>query len=229
MSGVPCQGEIQVNIPARDNKPKRTAILEVRFNSFIMNPTKNNVKRKTRKLTDLKLNAVYIMEKSPPIGEEPMNWMLLTNISINNFEAAVEKIQWYCLRWRIEIFHKILKSGFKVEEGRLQTADRLIRFLTIMSVIAWRVFFITLVSRVNPNLPCNTLLADEEWKVLYTRIYHTKQYPKIPPTIRDAVRWIAKLGGFLARKNDREPGPITLWRGWKRLIDLAEGWNLALA
>ena len=107
------------------------------------------------------------------------------------------------LRWRIEIFQKNLKSGFKVEEYRLGTADRLIRFLTIMSVIAWRIIFITLVARESPNLPCTFLLANEEW--------------------------IAQLGGFLARKNDGEPGPITLWRGWKRLIDLAEGWNFALS
>ena len=122
------------------------------------------------------------------------------------------------------------KSGFKVEECRLGTADRLIRFLTIMSVIAWRIFFITLMSRANPNLPCTSLLADEEWKVLYAKMHHTKHYPETPPpTIRDAVRWVAQLGGFLARKNDGEPGPITLWRRWKRLVDLAEGWSLALS
>ncbi len=93
MSGSPCRGEIQVTIPARDNKPKRTATLEVRFNHFAMSPPKNNVKRKTRTLPDLKLNAVYVMEQSPSLGEEPMNWMLLTNIGINNLEEAVEKIQ----------------------------------------------------------------------------------------------------------------------------------------
>ncbi len=156
-----------------------------------------------------------------------MNWILLTNININNFEEAVEKIQWYCLRWRIEVFHKILKSGLKVEECRLQTADRLIRFLTIMSIIAWRIFFITLVARTNPNLSYTVILTDDEWKVLYTKMLKTKDYPEIPPPIREIVRWIAKLGGFLARKNDLEPGPIALWKGWKRLFDLAEGWRLA--
>ena len=99
-----------------------------------------------------------------------------------------------------------------------------------MSVIAWRIFFITLIARSDPNLPCTYLLAEEEWKVLYTKMNHTKLYPNImPPTVREAVRWIAKLGGFLARKGDGEPGPITLWRGWKRLVDLTEGWNLALS
>lgn len=96
-----------------------------------MDASKNNARRKTQKLSNLSLNAVYAIEKHPPFDEEPMNWILLTNININNFEEAVEKIQWYCLRWRIKVFHKILKSVLKVEECRLQTADRLIRFLTI--------------------------------------------------------------------------------------------------
>lgn len=120
-----------------------------------MNASKNNARRKTQKLPNLSLNAVYVIEKHPPFGEEPMNWILLTNININSFEEAVEKIQWYCLRWRIEVFHKILKSGLKVEECRLQTADRLIRFLTIMSIIAWRIFFITLVASKS-FLHCHT-------------------------------------------------------------------------
>lgn len=196
MSNVPCLGEIQIDIPARDDKAKRTANLEVKFSNFVMNPPKNHIKSKTRKLPNLKLSAVYVIEKYPSFNEEPISWMLLTNLSINNFEEAVDTISWYCLRWRIEIFHKILKSGLKVEGCRLQTADRLIRFLTIMSIIAWRIFFIALVARTNPNLPCTTILANEEWKVLYTKIHKTKHYPKIPPTIKKAVRWIAQLGGF---------------------------------
>ncbi len=140
---------------ARDNKHQRTTVLEVKFSNFVMNASKNNARRKTQKLPNLNLNAVYVIEKYPPFGEEPMNWILLTNININNFEEAVEKIQWYCLRWRIEVFHKILKSGLKVEECRLQTADRLIRFLTIISIIAWRIFFITLVASES-FLHCHT-------------------------------------------------------------------------
>ena len=224
----PCQGEVEVTIPARDNKPSRTAILELRFGDFIMNPPKNNIKRKTEKLPNLKLHVLYIIEKDSSEIESPMEWVLLTNIPINNFEEAVEKMRWYCLRWRIEVFHKILKSGLRVEECRLGTADRLIRYLTIMSIIAWRIFFITLIARSDPSLPCTTLLAEEEWKVLYTKMHHTKTYPSNPLTIKEAVLWVAKVGGFLARKNDGEPGPITLWRGWKRLFDFTEGWNLAL-
>jgi hypothetical protein len=224
-----CKGEIKVTIPARNDKAARTALLEIRFGSFIMNPPKNNIKRRTEKLPNLKLNLVYVLEKNSPVGEEPIEWMLLSNIPICSFEEAVEKVKWYGLRWRIEVFHKVLKSGLRVEECRLGTADRLIRYLTVMSVIAWRIFFIALLAREDPNTPCTRLFAEEEWKVLYSKIHSTKTYPSFPPTIKEAVRWVSQLGGFLGRKNDGEPGPMVLWRGWKRLFDLTEGWNLALS
>lgn len=225
----PCQGEIKVKVPAKDNKPARDAVLEIRFGSFIMNPTKNNINHKVKKFPNLNLNLVYAVEKNTPEGAESLEWLLLTDLTINNFEEALEKVKWYCLRWRIEVFHKILKSGLKVEECRLQAADRLIRYLAVMSIIAWRIFFITLIARADPQLPCNKILEEEEWKILYSKMHSTKHYPPDPPTIKEAVLWIAKLGGFLGRKNDGDPGPITLWRGWKRLFDIAEGWNLALS
>ena len=168
-----------------------------------------------------------MIEKNTPEGVEPLEWLLLTNLTINNFADTLEKVKWYCLRWRIETFHKILKSGFKVEECRLQTAKRLIRYLTVMSVLAWRIFFITLIARADPQRPCSGILCDEEWKVLYTKTHGTKSFPSKTPTIKEVVLWIAKLGGFLCRKNDKDPGPITLWRGWRRLFDLVDGWRIA--
>lgn len=113
-------------------------------------------------------------------------------------------------------------NNVQVEECRLGTAERLMRYLTVMSVIAWRIFFITSIARTDPTLPCTTLLAEEEWKVLYVKM-HKKPCLNVTPTIKEAVSWIAQLGGHLARKSDPEPGPITLWKGWRRLFDLAEG------
>ena len=101
------------------------------------------------------------------------------------------------------------------------------RYLTVMSIIAWRIFYMTLLARTDPDLPCTEVLSEEEWKTLYTKIHRTRVYPHAPPSIKNAIIWIARLGGFLARKGDGDPGPITLWRGWKRLMDLVEGWNLA--
>ena len=224
---LPSQGIIEVEIPARNQKPARTAKLETRFGPFRMNPPYNHIRHKTENLPDLNLNAVYVVEIHPPEGAEALEWMLLTDLPVTHFDEAVEKVRWYCLRWRIEIFHKVLKSGLRVEQCRLQTADRLIRYLTVMSIIAWRIYWTTLIARTNPETPCSALLAEEEWKVLYYKIHNTKSYPKKPPPIREVVRWIAMLGGFLARKSDGEPGVTTVWRGWKRLFDLSEGWNLA--
>ena len=86
---------------------------------------------------------------------------------------------------------------------------------------------ITLIARANPELPCTEILEEEEWKVLYAKINRTKQFPPLPPSIKTFVSWIAQLGGFLARKHDGDPGPMTVWRGWRRLADLCEGWELA--
>jgi len=138
------------------------------------------------------------------------------------------KVLWYCLRWRIEMYFKVLKSGFRIEECRLGRADRLARYLTVMSIVAWRLFMITLIARTDPAAPCSALLADHEWKVLFLKVNKNKPLPKKPPPIGDVVIWIAKLGGYLARKSDGPPGTIALWRGWKRLADLTEGWNLAV-
>ncbi len=226
--GFPCVGIIEVEIPARDQRPARTAQLETRFGSFTMNPPRNHFRHKTEKLPNLNLNAVYVVERNSPNGEEALEWMLLTDLPVTSFEEAKEKVSWYCLRWRIEVFHKILKSGLRVEQCRLQTADRLIRYLTVMSIIAWRIYWVTLIARTDPDLPCTPFFAEEEWKILYSKIKKTKSYPKEPPRIREVVRWIAQLGGFLGRKGDGEPGVITFWRGWKRLFDLSEGWNLAM-
>lgn len=229
VENFPCQGTISIKIPARNNKPSRIATLEVRFGVFTMNLPRNNFKSRKENInkeglvTNLTMTAVYVVEKNPPSGEEALEWMLLTNLFVNNFNEAVEKIRWYCLRWKIEVFHKILKSGFLVEECRLGTAERLRRYLTVTSIIACRIFFITLIGRTNPDLPCTFLLFEEEWKILYLKIYKTKEYPDNIPTINEAIQLIAQLGGFLGRKNDGNPGPITLWRGWRRLSDLVEG------
>jgi hypothetical protein len=227
MQSLPIQGSIKVEIPARSQNPARTATLEIRLGSFKINSPRHSVRYKTEILPVLNLHAVYVVEKNPPQDEDPLEWMLLSNLPVTNFAEAIEKVRWYCLRWRIEVFHKILKSGLKVEQCRLQTVDRLIRYLTVMSIIAWRIYWITLIARADPELSCTHLLAEEEWKVLYFKFRKTKIFPKKPPRIREAVRWIAMLGGFLGRKGDAEPGVITLWRGWKRLCDLLEGWSMA--
>ncbi len=165
-ASFPSAGECCVEIPARHGKLGRVATLEIRFGKFTMNPPQSHIRHKRERLSDIDLHLVYVSEKTPGIAhKDKLEWMLLTNLSVNNFAEATEKVRWYCMRWRIEIFHKILKSGLKVEECKLGSAERLKRYLTVMSIIAWRIFFIALIARTNPDLPCTILLTGVEWKV----------------------------------------------------------------
>ena len=158
--------------------------------------------------------------------KEPIEWLLLTNTAVASFEEAHQVIGWYCCRWQIEVFHKVLKSGCRVEDCRLQTADRLHSFVALMSVIGWRLHWMTYINRCQPDLPCTAVLTAIEWEALYMRIHKSKQLPDTVPTVHQVVRWIARLGGFLGRKSDGEPGVTTLWRGWQRLQDFAATWEI---
>jgi len=208
-------------------RESRNATVSVRFDSFTLNAPRNNIRHSTEKLPDIEMHAVYVLETNPPDSEEAIEWMLLTNLPVMSYEDAYEKALWYCLRWRIEMYFKVLKSGFRVESCRLGHADRLAKYLTVMSIVAWRLFMITLIARTDPITPCSTFLTDQEWKALFLHANTNKPIPKEPPAISIIVIWIAKLGGYLARKSDGPPGTITLWRGWKRLVDLSEGLKLA--
>jgi hypothetical protein len=222
-----CAGVLKVEVAKKKGEPARVALLAVRFSPFILNPPTSRTANKDGLLPNIDCHAIYVSEVNPPQDATPLEWMLISSIPINNFEEATEKITWYCYRWRIENFHKILKSGYHIEACRLQTASRLIRFVTLMSIIAWRLHWLTLVARSEPDLPCTTILTESEWHVLFTRQNRTKEIPKQPPTLRTVIRWVAQLGGFFGRKSDGEPGSMAIWRGWKRLIDLAMGWELA--
>jgi hypothetical protein len=233
MSQQPAAGSYGIEIPARaktkhcEARMARTATVVIKFAAFSMNPPRNNPKHGAEKLSDIDMYAVHVLETHPPEDEEPVEWMLLTNRPVTSYDEACEKVRWYSLRWRIEMYFKVLKSGFRVEACRLASAERLARYPAIMSVVAWRLFMITLIARTDPDMPCTKFLAQDEWRVLYLKVNKSTDPPTAPPTVGEAVTWIARLGGYLARKNDGPPGTITLWRGWKRLADLTVGWNLA--
>jgi hypothetical protein len=169
--------------------------------------------------------VVWVQETTPPAdGTKPLEWLLVTNVAVTNFLEAVERVKWYRLRWNIEIFHKVLKSGCKVEDCRLENAEGLIRYLTLKSIIAWRMFWMVRINRVTPDAACTMVLADHEWRALYVKIHQRPAPPGTVPTVSQVVRWMAQLGGFLGRKCDGEPGVTVLWRGWQRLQDLADMW-----
>jgi hypothetical protein len=214
-------GEVSVTIAARAGQNERSADLQVRVGQVTLQPPARPADDPGIWLEPLTVWAIWLHEASPPPAVTAVDWLLLTNVPVQTWQDTTERIAWYCVRPGIESFHKILKSGCTVEDSRLEHANRLKPYLTLMSVIAWRLFWLTHINRQNPEAPCTAILADHEWKALYTSIHRTKILPDTVPSVRQTVRWIARLGGFLGRKRDGEPGITTIWRGWSRLADIA--------
>lgn len=227
----PVQGELNVQITGNDKRKGRQASVSIRYCTVKLRPPWRPDKKK---LPVVMLQAILVREENPPdnladLGyHEPIEWMLLTNTPVTCFDEAVRVVAWYCCRWQIEVFHKIIKSGCRVESSLLQTAKRLQNYITLMSVVAWRLHWLTYINRTAPDLPCTHILTTIEWQALYMRIHKTTNFPETLPTVHQAVRWIAQLGGFLGRKSDGEPGITAIWRGWQRLQDLAATWHIIL-
>jgi len=214
-------GVVTVEVAARPGKPARTADLCVRVAQVTLQPPLRPADDSGIWLSPLTVWAIWLHEETPPEQVEPIDWLLLTNVAIGTWQDTTERIGWYCVRPGIEAWHKILKSGCSVEDCRLEDAERLKPYLTLMGIIAWRLFWLTHINRQMPDAPCTAILAEHEWKALYTTIHRTPTTPATIPSVRQAVRWIAQLGGFLGRKGDGEPGITTIWRGWSRLTDMA--------
>jgi hypothetical protein len=217
-------GQLTVQVPKKQQQAARQATVSVRFTQVSLKPP---WRPKKKKLPIVTFNAILVQEENPPDDvDEPIEWLLLTNVPVTDFDDAVRVVAWYCCRWQIEVYHKVIKSGCAVEECRLEMADRLQNYIALMSVIAWRLHWLTYVNRTNPDWPCTAVLTATEWQALYMRIHKTASLPQTPPTVRQAVRWLAQLGGFLGRKGDGEPGVTVIWRGWQRLQDIAATWYL---
>ncbi len=226
VTGSAIAGHLKVQVPAKEGQPAREAIVTVRFRSVRLKPPWRPKSPDKAPLAPITLQAILVLEIDPPSGVKPLEWLLLSNQPVHSFDDAVEHIRWYRRRWQIEVYFKVLKSGCKVEDCRLETADRLLRFLTLCCIIAWRLYWLTHINRILPDEPCTTALAEHEWRALYAAINRTTRPSDHVPTVRQAVRWIAQLGGFLGRKSDGDPGPTTIWRGWQRLNDISATWLL---
>ena len=121
----------------------------------------------------------------------------------------------------IESFHKILKSGYKVEDCRLMDAESLRRYLTVMSITSWRIGLLVKFGRAHPEIVCTHVFTDHEWQVLYMRVFKTKTPPSQAPMLGEAMQWVAKLGGY-HNSSGPPPGVTTIWRGWSKLETMVE-------
>jgi hypothetical protein len=183
---------------------------------------------KQRRYPSLDLTVLHVTERDPPRGREPVQWKLLTDLPVRSRREALEKVRWYAMRWKIETFHKILKSGCRAEESRLQSAERIANLFVLFCIIAWRILWLTLAHRADPEAAPQTALSEQEMGVL-DRISPARPDESAKETTLAAyIRKIARLGGYLGRSRDPPPGIVVLWRGLSRLADIELGMEVAI-
>ena len=219
LAGTEVLGTIEVDVIGNAKRKARTATIEVKAVRVTIKPPRRRGRAQDSASNEsLTVTVVGASERKPPEGEKAISWVLLTNLPAADFDAAAEKVRWYGKRFTIETWHKILKSGCTVEECRLETGERLARYLALFSVIGVRLMHVGYLARVQPQLPATAVFSAEEIEALYVKL-HGERPPQTPPTLKDAVRMLGRLGGHLGRKGDGEPGMTVLWRGWLRLYD----------
>jgi len=166
------------------------------------------------------VTCLIAREVQAPRVVKPIEWRLLTNREVASLEAGAELIDWYRARWEIEIFY-VLKNGCRVEALQLASAPKIELALAVYLVVAWRLDRLMRLGRVHPDLDAALFFSTEEWQAAY--LQDKKALPKTMPRVRDVIRQIAKLGGFLGRRCDGEPGVKSLWIGMQRIRDFIQG------
>jgi hypothetical protein len=175
---------------------------------------------------EIKMYGIHVREINAPEGIEAIEWFLVSNVPVSNIKDALERVRWYLLRWTVEIYHKSEKSCCSSEDCRLETYERMLNFLAVNSVIAWRVLFVTYIARQQPEAPAEVILSPTEVKVLESANNLKAPKPTKIKTVQQAVAALGKLGGHMGRKNDKAPGIITVCRGMMRLNDFMYGYSL---
>lgn len=220
---APVVGQTELQIPGSGRTIARTASLALRCAPVRLRPPRH---RRRKGVHDVEVFVVHALEIEPPDGFEPLEWMLLTSVPTHTFEEALKRLAWYARRWTIESWHRVLKSGCRVEARQFGNLDRFVRATALFAVISWRILYATLLARLDGDLPCEVLLQPIEWRALYCRVHSTTKPPTDPPSLSQVVQWIAKLGGYLARKHDRPPGPTVIWRGFLALHEVTEMYRI---
>jgi hypothetical protein len=210
-------------VEVRDKKGTVSeAALELRYRRIrVLAPV-----AKQKMYPPLMLTVLHATERNPPKGRDPIDWKLVTDLPIRSRKEAIEKLNWYAMRWKIETFHKILKSGCKAEDVKLRTAERLVNLIAILCLLSWRVFWMTMLNRTRPE-------ASPTMAFTPTEIYLLDQFVSDAPGVASAANplslyltKLARLGGYLARAKDPPPGNTVMWRGMTRLTDIQLGFIL---
>ena len=182
---------------------------------------------KARRYPPLSLTVIHATEIDPPEGRKPIDWKLLTDLPVESPRDAIEKMSWYSMRWRIELFFKVLKSGFNAEKLKLRTAERLVNLIAIFCILGWRIFWLTMLNRAVPNESPSIALTAKEIQVIDRVAANAGRTLVATQCLSAYLVEIARLGGYLARSRDPPPGNMIMWRGWSRLMDIQLGATLA--
>lgn len=218
---LPSQGRDDVEIPGRGGRPGRTAQVCLAGAAVWIPAPTGTVARRAQPL--IAAWIIRIWEPEPPAGvKEPLEWLLLCSLATTTLEELKARRDWYCCRWMIEVFHHIEKNGCSEEQRRLETAERLETCLALLSVVAVRVYQLRYALETQPQAPAEQVGTALEIRLMRQFLKH--QDPTF--SVRDFVRGVAKLGGFLGRKSDGQPGVRALWRGYQRLQDMLLGFHL---
>lgn len=181
--------------------------------------------RHDRKLKDTTLNVVLVSELSPPEGDIPVEWILITSLPIDSDEAVLSVIRYYCVRWMIEVYFRTLKSNCRIESLRFEDLERFERCLAVYMIIAWRTLYTVRLGREYPDLDCEAIFEADEWRSVY-RVVKNEDPPRTAPRLQEMIRMIAQLGGYINRPRADEPGPQTVGLGMQRMYDITRCWRL---
>ena len=170
------------------------------------------------------LTVVEAREINPPPGEEALVWILLTTLPVASFEQAREVLELYLCRWEIELFHRVLKSGCRLEDLQQRHDFSLKPAIVLYMIIAWRLLYVMRLGRACPELPCDLVFDESEWKSVVV-VLKGRAALQHKPSVGEMVKMIGQLGGHLGRKNDPPPGMKSMWIGMTRLADFALCWE----
>lgn len=219
MKSAKISGKHRIQVRDKENNFSE-AVIDVRYRRIEVLPPIG----KQDRYPGLMLTVIYAQECEKPKGRERINWKLITDLPVESFDEALEKIQWYALRWKIETFHKILKSGCKAEELKLRTAERLVNLISIFCILSWRIFWMTMINRSTTKASPKVALTDLEIRLLDKLVQGRSKH--VANSLSSYLIKIARLGGYLDRSNDLPPGNTVMWRGLSRLTDIELGFQM---
>jgi hypothetical protein len=222
METVDVMAKHRITVLDKKGRPQE-AELEIRYRRIRVLPP---IGKKSR-YPELQLTVIYAQERETPSERDPIDWKLITDLPVSTPLQAIERLGWYASRWKIETFHKIVKSGCKAEESKLRTADRLVNLIAVFCILSWRIFWMTMLDWSASEAPTLIAFTDTECQLLDHLVPDKPKSNSARKSLSSYIIKVARLGGYLARASDPPPGNIVMWRGLSRLTDIVLGFEAA--